>query len=118
MRLSSDRQALGQNHPAGARGEGVSDQFQVWGLEIALYLPRGSKINSERGGRVIMKDAPRITQKLARQAFGILLELRAREDAHTLLNQAIAFLGMLAREKDTSAPPIMLSVRVMQLRKS
>ncbi|MGO8818267.1 MAG: hypothetical protein ACLQVG_26790 [Terriglobia bacterium] len=54
---------------------------------------------------------------MARQALGLLLELREREDAQVLLNQAIAFLGMLAREKDTGPPPIMLSVRVVQLRK-
>jgi hypothetical protein len=65
-----------------------------------------------------MRATPRTTQKLARQAFGLLLELRERENAQQLLNQAIAFLEMLIREKDVNAAPIMLSVRVMQLRKS
>lgn len=64
-----------------------------------------------------MKYVPRITRRLSSQAYGLLLQLRDREDGHTLLNQAIAFLGMLAREKDATAPPIMLSVRVMQLRR-
>jgi CRISPR/Cas system CMR-associated protein Cmr1 (group 7 of RAMP superfamily) len=64
-----------------------------------------------------MKVKPRTTQKMARQAFGLLLELRERENAHQLLAQAIAFLEMLGREKDRNAAPIMLSVHVMQLRK-
>jgi hypothetical protein len=64
-----------------------------------------------------MKVKPRTTQKMARQAFGMLLELRERENAHQLLTQAIAFLEMLGREKDRNAAPTMLSVHVMQLRK-
>ncbi len=54
---------------------------------------------------------------MARQAFGLLLELRERENAQQLLTQAIAFLEMLEREKEVNAAPIMLSVRLMQLRK-
>ena len=65
-----------------------------------------------------MKATSRTTQKMARQAFGLLLEMRERENAHQLLTQAIALLEMLVREKDVNAAPIMLSVRVMQLRKS
>ena len=65
-----------------------------------------------------MKSTPRATQKMARQAFGLLLEMRERENAHHLLAQAIAFLEMLTREKNVKAASIMLSVRVMQLRKS
>jgi hypothetical protein len=65
-----------------------------------------------------MKVAQGTTRELAREAFGLLLQLREREDAQVLLNQAIAFLGMLAREKDAGVPPILLSVRVIQLRKS
>ena len=55
---------------------------------------------------------------MARQAFGLLLEIRERQNAHHLLTQAIAFLEMLVREKEVNAAPIVLSVRVMQLRKS
>jgi hypothetical protein len=65
-----------------------------------------------------MKVTTRTTQKMVRQAFGLLLEMRDRENAHQLLAQAIALLEMLGREKNVNAPPIMLSVRVMQLRKS
>lgn len=59
----------------------------------------------------------RTTQKMAREAFGLLLEMRERKDACQLLTQAIAFLEVLARAKEINAPPIVLSVRVMQLRK-
>jgi hypothetical protein len=65
-----------------------------------------------------MKTTARSTQKMAQQAFGLLLELRTRHDAQQLLSQAVAFLDLLAREKEVNATPIMLSVRVMQLRRS
>jgi hypothetical protein len=65
-----------------------------------------------------MKSKPLTTQKMARQAFGLLLELRARQDAGQSLAKALAFLEVLAREKDAKAAPIMLSIRVLQLRKS
>ena len=57
-------------------------------------------------------------QEMAREAFGLLLELRERDNAHQLMSQAIAFLEMLVRQKSQKTAPIMLSVRVMQLRKS
>jgi hypothetical protein len=56
-------------------------------------------------------------QKMARQAFGLLLEMRERENAYQLLTQAIALLEMLVRKEDVKSAPVMLSVRVMQLRK-
>ena len=55
---------------------------------------------------------------MAQRAFGLLLELRQRENAGQLLGQAIAFLEMLEREGGDSATPMMLSIRVMQLRKT
>lgn len=55
---------------------------------------------------------------MARQAFGLLLELRELDNAHELLSRAIAFLELLRREKDVDAAPIILSVRLMQVRKS
>lgn len=65
-----------------------------------------------------MKSTAKSTQKMAQQAFGLLLELRARQDAHQCLSKALAFLEMLAREKDASSAPIVLSIRVLALRKS
>jgi hypothetical protein len=41
-----------------------------------------------------MKLTPRTAQDLAREAFGLLLELRDRDDAHLLLTKAITFLEM------------------------
>lgn len=57
------------------------------------------------------------TQKMARRAFGLLLELRERDNAYHLLTQAIAFLEMLVKGKEVKAAPIMLSIRVMQVGK-
>ena len=65
-----------------------------------------------------MKPTPRALQILAREAFGLLLDLRDRENGHQLLTQAIAFLKVLGREKDVNVTPVMFSIRVMQLRKS
>ena len=65
-----------------------------------------------------MNTTPRNTQKMARDAFGLLLEMRERENAHQLLTKALAFLEVLVREKDVNSAPVMLSIRVMQLRKS
>lgn len=65
-----------------------------------------------------MKTTSTSTQTMARRAFSLLLEMRERENARQLLSQAIAFLEVLAREKEVNTTPIMLSVRVMQLRKS
>jgi len=65
-----------------------------------------------------MSAKTRSIQRLATQAFGLLLELRAHHDAHHLLTRAVAFLELLAHEKEMDATPVMLSVRVLQLRKS
>lgn len=55
---------------------------------------------------------------MAQQAICLLLELRTRHNAHQLLSQAVAFLELLARDKEVEATPILLSVRAMQLRRS
>jgi hypothetical protein len=65
-----------------------------------------------------MKSKLITTQKMARKAFGLLLELREREDAHQVLSKALAFLEILVREKQVDASSIMLSIRLMQLRKA
>ena len=84
---------------------------------LLLQPKAGGGFNSGKGEFLTMRAAPRATQKMARQAFGLLLEMRERDNAHQLLSQAIAFLEMLARD-EVKAPPIMLSVRIMQLRKT
>jgi len=75
-------------------------------------------MDSGKGDMVTMKTQPRTTQDLARQAFGLLLELRERKNAYQLLTKALTFLEMLVRENDVKDAPMMLSVRIMQLRKS
>ena len=65
-----------------------------------------------------MKTTAKSTQKMARQAFGLLLELRERQDAYQCLAKALACLELLVREKDVNPVPILLSIRVMQLGKS
>jgi len=84
---------------------------------LSTSPPAGRGITSGKGVLLIMKTTPRHMQKMAREAFGLLLELRERGNAHQLLTQAIAFLEMLAREESVNAAPMILSVRVMQLRK-
>ena len=54
---------------------------------------------------------------MARKAFGLLLELRERDNAYHLLTQANAFLEVLVKGKEVNAAPIMLSVRVVQVGK-
>jgi len=58
------------------------------------------------------------TQAMVRRAFGLVMELRAHRKAPCLLSAALAFLEMLARQGDTEAPPLMVSVRVMRLPKT
>ena len=79
--------------------------------------PAGSPFMPGKGETLVMKTAISSTQKMTRHAFGLLLELRARRNALQLLSQAIAFLELLVHEKEVNATPIMLSVRVAQLRK-
>jgi len=93
--------------------------FRFGDLNAAVSsLPGGPLDYFGKRGIIIMKSTPRTTQNMARQAFGLLLELRARQDAHQCLAKALAFLEVLVREKNVNSAPIMLSVRVMQLRKS
>jgi len=65
-----------------------------------------------------MEATRRGKETMVRHAFGLLLGLRERDDAHVLLTQAIAFLDLLARGNDAHHTPLMLSVRVMQVGKS
>jgi hypothetical protein len=93
-------------------------RFRFGDLKLRFTSPpAGRGIIPGKEEIIDMKSTPRTTQKMAREAFGLLLEMREHKDAHRLLSQANAFLEMLAREKDANAAPIMLSVRVMQLRK-
>lgn len=64
-----------------------------------------------------MRDGENAKKALVREAFGLLLELRSREEAPKLLGQAVAFLRMLESQGQTTAVPIVVSVQVMRLRK-
>ena len=57
-----------------------------------------------------MKATSASTQKMVKQAFALLLQLRERENAHVLLTQAVAFLCLLRQGKDVNHAPVMLSV--------
>jgi DNA polymerase III delta subunit len=70
-----------------------------------------------KGETLTMKRTLSSAQEMTRHAFGLLLELREHHNALGLLSQAIAFLELLAREKEVDATPVLLSVRVAQLRK-
>lgn len=54
---------------------------------------------------------------LVREAFALLLELRAHPEAGRLLSQARAFLDMLRRQKGADEPPMVISVRAVRIRK-
>ena len=58
------------------------------------------------------------TQLMARKAFGLLLELRQRQDSRQALAKALAYLEVLAKEKNVNSAPVILSIRLMPLRKS
>ena len=64
------------------------------------------------------KRMARTIQTLVQEAFGLVLELRSHHEPQRVLSQAVAFLHMLARGRDTDAAAVMVSVRVMRLRDS
>jgi hypothetical protein len=55
---------------------------------------------------------------MMRQAFGLLLEMRAHQNGNQLLAQAIAFLEVLSRDKEAKVSPVMFSVHLLELRRS
>ncbi len=60
--------------------------------------------------------APSI-ERLVRQAFGLLLEIRRDRQARRLLTLAVAFLKMLVRQTRTNEPPVVLSVQALRILK-
>jgi len=101
------------------RGAPVVRQIRArGGLNGSPSHPGRVTLYVEEGETSTMKRSLSATQKMTRHAFGLLLELRDHRNAFQLLSQAITFLELLVREKEVDATPIMLSVRVAQLRKS
>ncbi len=64
-----------------------------------------------------MQSTPNTAQTLAREGFGLLLELRARHDADQCLAKALAFLEALAQAKEDKSVPVVFSIRLMPMRK-
>lgn len=56
-------------------------------------------------------------ESLVREAFALLLELRAHPDASRMLSLANAFLDMLLRQKGAEGPPMVVSVQAVRIRK-
>ncbi len=56
-------------------------------------------------------------ETLARQAFGLVIELRDRPEAHGLLSKAIEVLKFLAQHGHTHAPTLFVSVRALRFPK-
>ena len=60
---------------------------------LSASPPAGRGTISGKGEMLTMKATPRTTQKMARQAFGLLLEMRERENAHQLLTPSHRISG-------------------------
>jgi hypothetical protein len=58
-----------------------------------------------------------LIEALVREAFGLLLEIRAQREAPQHLAQAISCLKILPREADAEEPLVLLSVRAVRIRK-
>jgi hypothetical protein len=56
-------------------------------------------------------------EALIREGFTLLLELRRHPDAQRLIPLANAFLGTLLQQAAADAPPIVVSVKVVPIRK-
>jgi hypothetical protein len=54
-------------------------------------------------------------EPMVRNAFELLLEIRAHPQAHRLLLLAIGFLKTLVRQSDGEAAPIVVAVRAVRL---
>jgi len=80
---------------------------------LSTYVLTGGRVTLGKGNLLTMKATSRIKQSMVRQAFGLLLELRAHQNAYLLLAQAIAFLEMLGRGKEARDASVILSIRVM-----
>ncbi len=55
-------------------------------------------------------------EAMVRHAFGLLLEIRSRRQAKSLLTQAIAFLRLLLEEPSAQTSPLVISVRAVRIR--
>jgi hypothetical protein len=58
------------------------------------------------------------TEALVRRAFDLLLKLRSMPEGPRLLPCAVAFLEMLVRQPRSQQPPLVVTVRAMQVRRA
>lgn len=92
--------------------------FQVGDLmTFALFRSFGPLDHIGKRGILTMQSRPNAARKMARQGFGLLLELRERHDADQCLAKALAFLEALAQAKEDKAVPVVFSIRLMPMRK-
>lgn len=62
-----------------------------------------------------MRQDPPSVERLVRQAFGLLLEIRQQRQARRSLTLALAFLKMLARNRGRDEPPVVISIRAVRI---
>lgn len=66
-----------------------------------------------------MKQTTKSTQGMVRRAFGLILELRTHHNAYELLSRVITFMELLVRgEEGNTPPPVLMSIRLVRLKKS
>jgi hypothetical protein len=56
------------------------------------------------------------TEAMVRNAFELLLEIRAHPQAQRLLLLAIGFLRTLVRQTDSETPPVVVAVQAVRIR--
>jgi hypothetical protein len=55
-------------------------------------------------------------EAMVRQAFGLLLEIRDRREAKSLLAKAIAFLKLLQQDRTGQANPLVVTIQAVRIR--
>ena len=64
-----------------------------------------------------MSRQPPSIETLVRQAFGLLIEIRAHREARWQLTLAVAFLQGLLRKACAEATPVLISVQAVRIGK-
>ncbi len=62
-----------------------------------------------------MKNPKDLIERLVQQAFGLLLQIRARPDAGRLLREVLAFLKLVLSEQNHRGPAMVVSVGLVRL---
>jgi len=64
-----------------------------------------------------MSQGTKSDRALLREAFALLLGLRAHPEARELLRQAVAFLRLLGHRGEAEGPPVVVSIQLTRLGK-